>query len=389
MTTEILRASCPADSGAFADSQNLTDLQTIVNEAAIDIHNNPLLTADIAIQCSDKLAIRYLDSRDPTSPNHALTEFELLGNVRRAIPQALGFRAVYAAMPGITEVLEAGFPSETSPLPTKYDAPLGHTHTGEEARLMRLVAGRIGRITMRTLGSFTTQERTTLQDNFEKQTKYAADATLRVLDNKYGPTWRQIPEEIRRSPYESDINDRVLLRLLGKLASRSPSLEMSFQNAIISGAESGVIMLKHLREALDKAKCPRELWVPLAYANAARLNLPSSMSFWDAKQLNEVDIQDQAQPIFTVSHENDSWDITFTISKYEKIYNRNRPAGCQGAFILPPQDERSQTKLADWHKLMIQRSQGLKMDTDYRKGIDAAQMATISAIAMADREEYL
>lgn len=387
--SETLGASCPVDHENTRDLQNLTDVQAIVQEAAIDVHKYPLLVAEISLKCDQRLMARYLLGREARSSAYYLAEYELRGNVRRVPTQALGFRAVYSAMPGIRETLESGFGGGTDSLPAQYDAPLGHTHTGEEARLMRLISGKIGRLTARTFGSFKMEERLALQDDFENRTRSAALSTGRALDNKYGRSWQDLPEEVRRAPYESNIQDQLLLRLLGKLAHRSYSLETSFYNAALSGAESGMIMIKHFREALRGAGCPKSLWAPLAYANAAKLSLPSSMAFWDAKQFHEVDVREQSQPIFTIQKQNSDWQIDFASSKYRKIYERNRPAGCQGAFVLPGQSESDLAKLSDWHAFMEERSRGFCMDTDYRQGTSSAQMATLGAVAIADRENYL
>jgi hypothetical protein len=293
-------------------------------------------------------------------------------------------------MSGIRETLESGFGSNTSSLEPEYDAPLGHVHTGDEARLMKLISGKVGRMAARTFGSFTVEQRLILQDDFNDRTRYAAAGTKRALEHAYGQSWRDdIPEEVRKAPYESGLEDRLLMRLLGKLVNRSYSLETSFYNASLSGAESGMIMIKHFREALQTAECPQSLWAPLAYANAAKLSLPSSMTFWDAKQLHEVDVKEQQQPIFTVHKQSGEWQVDFTNPKHQKIYRRNRPTGCQGAFVLPGQNESDRAKLSDWHEFIEQRSQGQRMDTDYCQGTSSAQMATLDAIAIANREDYL
>jgi hypothetical protein len=390
MSSERLNTSCPVDHGDFTDEQNLTDAQKIIQKAAIDVHKYPLLVAETSMECDRQLGVRYLRDRDMYSSAYHLTDYDIQGGVRRIATQALGFRAVYAAMPSIKETIESGFRSTDSrPLQTKYDAPFGHAHTGDEARLMRLVSGRLGRMTVRTFGSFKMEERLVLQNDFEERTRRAAASTVRALDYKYGQSWRELPKEIRQAPHESDLEDRHLVRLLGRLVHRSYSLETSFHNAAISGAESGTIMIKHFREALYRAECPKSLWVPLMYANATKLSLPASMTFWDAKQLHEVDVQEQSQSIFTAYKHDGNWQIDFTSQKYKRTYERNRPVGCQGAFVLPGQSEADHAKLLDWHEFMEERSQGLRMDTNYRQGTSSAQMATLSAVAIADREDYL
>jgi hypothetical protein len=387
--SETLGASCPVDHGDPTNAQNLTDAQIIIQEAAIEVHRYPWLIAEESVKCGRKLRARYLRNRDTDSPAYYLTQYELLGNVRRVPTQALGFRAVYSAMPGIQETLESGFGSTASPLKPEYNAPYGHVHTGHEARLMRLISGKIGRMTHRTFGSFTMEERLLLQDDFSDRSRYARLGAKLALDRAYGQMWEKLPKEVKQAPYESGLEDPVLMRLLGKLVNRSSCLETSFYNASVSGAESGMVMIKHFREALHTAGCPRSLWTPLAYANAAKLSLPSSMGFWDAKKLHEVDVSEQQQPIFIAGQQSGDWLIGFTDPKYQRIYERKRPAGCQGAFILPGQNESERAKLSDWHEFMEQKSQGLRMDTNYRQGTSSAQMATLSAVAIADREGYL
>lgn len=387
--SESLDVSCPVDHGDFKDGQHLRDVQTIIQEAALDVNQWPLLTAEISMECSQRLATRYLNGRDVISPSYSLAEAEITGNVRRVTTQALGSRAVYAAMPGIREILEPGFGNNANLLPAEYNAPMGHVHNGEEAILMRLVSGKIGRMAARTLGNFKMEERLAMQDSFEDWTRRAALSTRYALDRRYGRSWRYLPKEIRQSPYESDLKDRVLMRLLGGLVHRSYSLETSFYNAAVSGAEAGTVTLKHFRQALHAAGCHRSLWAPLAYANAAKLSLPASMTFWDAKQLNEVDVREQSQSMYIAYRHNGAWQINFANSKYQKIYNHNRPEGCQGAFLLPPQNEDDQAKLSDWHAFMAEKSQNFRMDTDYRRGTSAAQMATLNTIAVADKEGYI
>lgn len=388
MTIKTLEAPCPVAHEFPFDNQNLTDAQNLIKEAALDIHEFPMEVASISNDCHDKLKARYLPGREPTSQSYILAEHELQSQVRRISTQSLGFRAVYSAMPGIRETLESGVGSGTSSLSAEYSTPFGHTHTGDDARIMNLIAGRIDRITARTLGSFSIEERWALQDNFQEQTRRAATSTMSVLDYKY-THWRSLPAEVKQAPYHHDIEDTSLARLLGKLVHRSYSLETSFYNSVLSGAESGVVMLRHFREALTNAQCPRHLWVPLAYAHAAKLNVPAMMPFWDAKRLHKIGVQGQMEPVFTAESKDGNWQINFVNSRFQKIYDRKRPAGCQGSFALPPQDPLSQAKLEDWHTFMAEKSQGLDMDTNYRQGVTASQMVMIGAIAVADREGYL
>lgn len=389
MLSKTSEISCPVDHGKYTAIQPLTDAQIIIQEAAIDVHNNPLLATDASQRCEERLKIRYLNGRDTDSSSYYLATHELMGNVRRVTTQALGLRAVYSAMPSVKEMLESGFGTSAESLEPEYNASHGHVHTGDEARLMRLTAGGISRMTQRTFGSFSLEERWALQDDFEERTRIAATATIQALDYKYGESWRDLPEKARRAPYENDVKDRLLTRLLGKLANRSHSLETSFYNASLSGAESGMIMIKHFREALRAAECPRPLWRALAFSNAAKISLPSSMTFWDAKQLHEVDIKEQLRPIFVAHKRNSRWRVGFADSKYQKIYERQRPVGCQGAFVLPAQNDTHRVKLSEWHDFMKERSQGHYMDTDYREGVSSSQMVTLGAIAIACREYYL
>ena len=120
MLAQTLETTCPVEHGDFSDGQNLTAAQMIVQEAAIDVHKYPLLVAEASRSCRSKLTTKYLNNRDVYSDAYYLTEYEILGNVRRVATQALGIRAAYAAMPGIRETLESGFTSDTSLLAAEY-----------------------------------------------------------------------------------------------------------------------------------------------------------------------------------------------------------------------------------------------------------------------------
>ena len=379
---------CPVSHNLLPEDVNFTVGQTIMQQGAYDIYRDPSNVDHYIAEVDQKLAEHVYTYRDGAAPEVTTRlDFYRTADTRRLLPRAHSFGMLSTTTLGIIEGTTRGA-TQFDLTPRDYSTPYGHTFPGDTGALMDNTVVPIEDITDSAFDHLTQYERAGFFHAFAALTNERKVKAEAFLDAKY-PDWRRYPQEILQNPrhHTGELPDEAMYPII--IRNLHPGLDVSVSNASRSAAHTAGHRLRSARGALENSDCPRELWQEITWANVGKIVLPAMMNFWANNRLERTVANDSSNQQFVVAKENGDWNLAINNPRDQKLFERGRPNNCQGAYILPPQNEAHAALLRRLSNFVNEKSGGRKPDISIENGVAATHILGFAVVAVATMTEYI
>lgn len=214
----------------------------------------------------------------------------------------------------------------------------GRTHTGLRAHIAHEAESYIVTACQTTIAEVDSEHYAHMQQVFKSLTENLKDLNAQTLDRDLGANWRDttwragdlLSEDFRWSGRKLAPTVRQLLLGMNKTS----DLDVSFINAVKTGAEFGALGIAGMYHALSNGDYAEQTWNAHVASHIRMLTLPASLPFWVAHSFAANRSEESIKNIYsTETRSNGDPRLRFNDPAIQRFYDLKQRTACQGAMV--------------------------------------------------------